>query len=89
MRWRSAPITAGLSPVARRTGRRGFGSFKRTIWFIWLASTFPEIFLLKNGSSIFQARSTARHFPTYRGQIRNGKKQLRCLSFFASKNYSL
>jgi integrase len=35
-----------------------------------------EIFLLKNGSSIFQARSTARRFQTYQGQTRKDTKKL-------------
>jgi TIR domain len=35
--------------------------------------------VVTNGSSIFQARSTARRFQSYRGQIRNAKKQLRCI----------
>jgi WD40 repeat protein len=33
--------------------------------------SLTEISILMNGSSIFQARSTARRFPAYRGQIRN------------------
>jgi hypothetical protein len=72
MRWRSARITAGLSPVAAII-RCGCGSFKWTTWLIWLVQSLAEIFPRTNGSSIFQERSTARHFPTCLGQTRNVK----------------
>src|SRR5271165_6354608 len=40
------------------------------------------MFLLMNGSSIFQARSTARRCPTYRGQTRKGRKAIEVLKVF-------
>ena len=35
-----------------------------------------------NGSSIFQARSTARRFPTYLGQTSNVKKAIEVFEVF-------
>jgi hypothetical protein len=39
-------------------------------------------FLLMNRSSIFQARSTARRFPTYRGQTRKCRKAIEVFKVF-------
>ena len=47
--------------------------------------SIDEIFFLRNGSSIFQARSTVKRFKTYRGRIRNAKKAIEVIKVFTSK----